>query len=127
MPRYTRTGGSKGYRKKYKTATHDDASTILKNLTQVQFRQLQEIAKHGLGLHTMFRELLSQHPKTKVKPSSFEKFANAQSAEEVIQGLGAEKEAHSDPSSETHIGGGAYGTLIMLWAVGRMMFQASVT
>ena len=122
MPRYTQSGGEKGYRKKYKTASHDDASTILKNLTPVQFRQLQEIAKHGLGMHTMFRELLSEHPKKKVKPSSFAQFANAQSPEEVVHGMHIEKEGHSDHTSETHMGGGlreAYN------AVGSWAFDVS--
>ena len=70
MPRYTKNGGAKGYRKKYKTVNYDEAQKVLQNLTPHEFTLLQEIAKHGLGMHTMFRELLSEHPKTKVKPSS---------------------------------------------------------
>ena len=106
MPRYTKSGGAKGYRKKYKTVNYDDAQTVLQNLSPHEFTLLQEIARHGLGMHTMFRELLSEHPKTKVKPSSFQQYANAQNPEEVIQGLQAEKEAHDNPASETHLGGG---------------------
>ena len=106
MPRYTKSGGAKGYRKKYKTVNYDEAQTVLQNLTPHEFTLLQEIAKHGLGMHTMFRELLSEHPKTKVKPSSFQQYANAQNPEEVIQGLQAEKEAHDNHASETHLGGG---------------------
>ena len=106
MPRYTKNDGAKGYRKKYKSVNHEDAATILENLTPLQFSQLQEISKHGMGLHTMFRELLSEYPKKKVKPSSFQKYANAQSPQEIVHALRAEKEAHSDHTSETHMGGG---------------------
>ena len=122
MPRYTKTGGAKGYRKKYKTVNHDEAQKVLQNLTPLQFKQLQEIARHGLGMYTVFRELLSEHPKTKVKPSSFQKYASANNPQEVIHAMQAEKNAHDDPTSETHLGGGLRDAHN---AVGRWAFDAS--
>ena len=122
MPRYTKTGGNKGYRKKYKHVNHDAAAKILNNLSPLQFAQLQEIAKHGMGYHTMFGELLSKHSTKKIKPSSFEFYANANNPQEIIEALQTEKEQHSDHSSETHMGGGIRDAHN---AVGRWAYDAA--
>ena len=122
MPRYTKTGGNKGYRKKYKHVNHDAAAKILNNLSPLQFAQLQEIAKHGMGYHTMFGELLSKHSTKKIKPSSFQFYANAQNPQEIIEALQTEKEEHNDHSSETHMGGGLRDAHN---AVGRWAYDAA--
>ena len=106
MPRYTKNGGKLGYRKKYRKQKHKAIAGILTNLSRTEFRILQEIAKHGMGLYTPYRELLSKHPKHKVKPSSFEKYATARNQDILAEHILREEEEHNDHLSETHYGGG---------------------
>lgn len=106
MPRYTKNGGKHGYRKRYKPQNHETIAQIIQNLSNKEFRTLQEIAKHGMGYYTPFREILSAHPTQKVKPSSFEKYASARSQTELAENVMQEKSEHDDHLSETHYGGG---------------------
>lgn len=106
MPRYTKNGGKHGYRKRYKPQNHEDIAKVVQNLSNREFRTLQEIAKHGMGYYTPFKDLLSPHPKQKVKPSSFEKYAAARSQSELAEEIIREKQEHDDHFSETHYGGG---------------------
>ena len=106
MPRYTKDGGDYGYRKRYKKQNHGSIAQVLSNLSRREFRIMQEIAKHGMGLYTPYRELLSAHPKTKVRPSSFEQYASAKNQEELAESMFREKREHDDHTSETHYGGG---------------------
>ena len=106
MPRYTKDGGDYGYRKRYKKQNHGSIAQVLSNLSRREFRIMQEIAKHGMGLYTPYRELLSAHPKTKVRPSSFEQYASAKNQEELAESILREKSEHDDHTSETHMGGG---------------------
>ena len=106
MPRYTKDGGKYGYKKRYRKQKHEQISRVLNNLSRYEFRVLQEIAKHGMGLYTPYREILSKHPKHKVKPSSFEKYASAKNQESLAEDMLREKSEHNNHMSETHYGGG---------------------
>ena len=134
MPRYYKNGGKSGYKKRFKALTHEKAAKVLGNLSPVEFSRIRELARHGLGDYTMFAKLLPKHPKTKVKPSSFQFIARAQGPHEVIAGLHQEKKDHDDPTSESHFGGGlrdavntvgrwAYSLLTlpnMIWAYNKL-------
>ena len=106
MPRYTKEGGKHGYRKRYKQQDHESNTKVLANLSNREFRTLQEIAKHGMGMYTPFRESLSAHPKKKVKPSAFQQYAFAQTPEDLAEKILQERREHDDHLSETHFGGG---------------------
>ena len=141
MPRYYKNGGKSGYKKRFKALTHDTAAKVLGNLSPSEFSRIRELARHGLGDYTMFAKLLPKHPKTKVKPSSFQFIANAQTPHEVIAGLHQEKRDHDDPTSETHFGGGlrdavnsmgrwAYSLLTlpnMVWAYNKLDSDKTAT
>ena len=106
MPRYTKEGRKHGYRKRYKQQDHESITKVLANLSNREFRTLQEIAKHGMGMYTPFRESLSAHPKKKVKPSAFQQYAFAQTPEDLAEKILQERREHDDHLSETHYGGG---------------------
>ena len=106
MPRYTKDGGKHGYRKRYKQQDHESITKVLANLSNREFRTLQEIAKHGMGMYTPFRESLSAHPKKKVKPSAFQEYAFAQTPEDLAEKMLQERREHDDHLSETRFGGG---------------------
>ena len=106
MPRYTKDGGKYGYRRRYKKQPHEEIAKVINNLSTRQFRIMQELAKHGMGMYTTFREHLPPHPKKKVRPSSFEKYASAKNQADLAQQILQERQEHADHSSETHMGGG---------------------
>ena len=106
MPRYTKDGGKYGYRRRYKKQPHEEIAKVVNNLSTRQFRIMQELAKHGMGLYTQFRDQLPTRPKKKVKPSSFEKYAQAKDQADLAQQILQEREEHADHTSETHVGGG---------------------
>ena len=117
MPRYVKNKGQ-GYRKRYKQQNPTTNARIIRNLSHVELRTLQELAKHGMGYYTQFKDLLPDHYPQKIKPSSFQQYAGANTAEQLAQLLEQENTNHNDPLHESHMGGGLNDThnALSTWA-----------
>ena len=106
MPQYRKNGAVKPLKTRFRPLSHKKAAYVHTNLSDNEFRTLQEIAIHGLGYTTDFSEHLPRYGKKKVKPSSFKIYAGASNPLEIVKLLAREKAAHDNHSSETHVGGG---------------------
>ena len=106
MPRYRTDGSGKIFKKRFKPLDHKKAVAVHAKLSKPQFRQLQELALHGMGYPTDYSQSLPEFHKKKVKPSAFKQYADAHSTKDLIKALVSEKTQHDNPISETHFGGG---------------------
>ena len=107
MPQYFRqSNGQNAFRKRFKPLSHDSAYSFLFRLNHPEFTQIETVAKHFAGKKTVHADELPKYPRKKIKPSSFKAIVNAKTPHQLAQKIRQEEINHTDPDSESHLGGG---------------------
>ena len=108
MVRYVQDGKNQGtFAKRYKNLKDQfAAANFLSTLEPNEFKHIQTVSSHFGGNINKLSEHLPEFPKKKIRPSTWDYIAQANSPHELNMGLVAELRGHNHPAIESHMGGG---------------------